>query len=444
MLKNYKLFLEKVYNIDLTTNQATYEYIKGRGRLNRLKHLVYQLEKTGDPINGEKVSEILLGGVNLNVLDLSYPFVDLKVVTPVPGISNVNELISVKTTRDKHKLKDAVTYVNGFKIGQLIQFAISEIDLNLYKTKVFKKRNAIRLSSVTSFYDKLIKDLFGKNEKIYTFVFVHTLLFYYLLKEYLEILSTQEIIITDRNELYTNMAVLLCYYVDRKFNTNYLKNLNLKSSSDFIVEAEHNIINLFSKRIEEVVNAEDEEFGWLRFIPEAIRSLQISYCILFFDEDDEDSNKVVLNVCKTQSVSFEKLFVNTIKIWTQKPEGKAKAIQPMHLRSLERNKNIYLNYNGVTKAFEDGNLKGDDVFDTQIKIEFSAEWTSSYEERPESIKKLYVKVIDKVKAIPNDEKQEEVLTLINNFLNKVIDHPDVSDSYIKKFSEIFNQNQQKA
>lgn len=432
---NYKLFLEKLYNINLVNDEIDYDFVKTRGRLNRLKHLIYQLEKSGSPLGGEKVSEVLLGGTNLNVLDLSYPFVDLKVTTPVPGVTIADELVSVKTTRDKHTLRDSVTYVNGFKIGQLIQFAISEIDLNLYKSKIFKKRKAIKLSSITSFYDNLIKKLFGENQVIYTFAFVHTLLFYSLLKEYLEILANQDIIITDRNELYTNMAVLLCYYIDKKFNTNYINQLEskIKGSQNYIVEATHNVENLFSRKINDVVDSEDENFGWLRFIPENIRNLKISYCILFFDKEDDDE-KVVLNLCKTQAVSFQDLLRNTIILWTQSSNG----VVPMHMKALKKKQNLYLNYAGVIKAFETNELKGDDVFNTRFRIEFTYEWASQYQERPEELKKLYVKVIDKVKSIPNDEKQGDILNLLNKFLNKVIDHPVEAEGYIKKFSDMFN------
>ena len=125
MLINYKLYLEKTYNINLSTNKTDYAFIKrSKARFNRLKHLIFQIEQSGSPLEGEKVSEILLGATNLNVLDLNYPFVDLKVVSPIKGVTKNNELISVKTSRDEHTLKNSVTYVNGFKIGQLIQFAI--------------------------------------------------------------------------------------------------------------------------------------------------------------------------------------------------------------------------------------------------------------------------------------------------------------------------------
>ncbi len=433
---NYKLFLERLYNINLVTNEIDYDFIKSSGKINRLKHLIYQLEQTGSPLGGEKISEILLGGTNLNVLDLSYPFVDLKVTTPVEGVTLENELISVKTTRDKYTLKDSVTYVNGFKIGQLIQFAIKKMNLNLYKNKKFTRRNSIQLSSITSFYDNLIIKLFGENTAIYSFVFIHTLLFYLLLKEYLEKLSEKDIIITDRDELYTNIAVLLCTYVDEKYNTNYIDDIEskIKKSSNYIINATYNVKNLFSQRIKEAIDSEDDDFNWLNFLPEEIRNLKISYCILFFDKDDDENKKIVLNLCKTQAISFQNLFKNTIKLWTEKKNDKS---IPMHMKALSKKQNLYLNYDGVIKAFEGNNLTGNDVFNTRIKIEFTSEWTSQYQERPEELKKLYVKVIDKVKSIPNDEKEKKILTLLNKFLNKVIDHPIETENFIKKFSDLF-------
>ena len=53
-------FKEKLYNINLSTDQTDYHFLKSKGRMNRLKHLIYQLEGSGSPIGGEKISEILL------------------------------------------------------------------------------------------------------------------------------------------------------------------------------------------------------------------------------------------------------------------------------------------------------------------------------------------------------------------------------------------------
>jgi len=422
---NYKLFLEKLYTLNLE-NPKNNTYKLGKGTLNRLKHLVYNLEKSGSFLQGEKISEILLGATNLNTLDLSYPFVDLKVLEPVENVSILNELISIKTTRDKHSLKESVTYVNGFKIGQLIQFAISNMNFNFYKKQGFKQRHAYKLSSVTSHYDKFIRQYFGGNKEIYTFIFVHTLLFYSLFKSYLDIVAEGKFL--KRDDLYLSMEIFICKFVDEFNGTNYLE----KYKSDKIKkinkidEFNNDIEEKYIDKIREAINYKDN-YKWLNFIDEKIRNLQISYAILYFNEDVD---KMILNLHKTQNVSFDTLLKNTIEAWTSSEK---------HMKSLDAKKNIYLDYTGVIQAFSNDKLQGDDVFNTHIVVEFTEKWSSEYKERPEETKKLYVKVIDKVKSIPNDEKQEQILNLINKFLTKMIDEDDqkVRNSYINKFSEMF-------
>ena len=423
---NYKLFLEaNEYKIDLE-NLKNNTYQIDKSNLNRLKHLIYNLEKSGSFLQGEKISEILLGATNLNTLDLSYPFVDLKVIEPVKDISILNELISIKTTRDKHSLREAVTYVNGFKIGQLIQFAISNMNFNFYKKQNFKQRYAYKLSSVTSHYDKFIKQYFGENKEIYTFIFVHTLLFYSLFKNYLDIVSEE--IFLNRNDLYLSMEIFICKFIDEFNGTKYLekyKSDNIKKINK-INKIDNDIEKKYMDKIRKSVDYKDD-YKWLDFIDEEIRNLQISYAILYFTEDDD---KIILNLHKTQNVSFDTLLKNTIETWTSSEK---------HMKSLNSEKNIYLDYGGVIKAFSNDKLQGDDVFNTHIQVEFTEKFVSEYKERPEETKKLYVKVIDKIKSIPNDEKQEQILNLINKFLTKMIDEDDekVRNRYINKFSEMF-------
>ncbi|MDD4644635.1 MAG: hypothetical protein PHY99_01445, partial [Bacteroidales bacterium] len=228
---DYKLFLEKnLYNINLANqSQSNYTYItNNQSRFNRLKHLIYQIEQSGSPLEGEKISEILLGATNLNVLNLSYPFVDVKVISPVKGVTQMNELISVKTTKDMHNLKDAVTYVNGFKISQLIQFAISKINLKIYKNETFKDRFAIKLSSITSYYQKSITELFSSDKTIYTYSFINTIVILKFIKDYLNYLTgVEHIIEKNRNKLYSIMRVCITTFIDKKFGTNYTDELSV-------------------------------------------------------------------------------------------------------------------------------------------------------------------------------------------------------------------------
>lgn len=437
-LNNYNLF-ERTYNINVSTSKTNYQYIKRNNvRFNRLKHLIYQIEKEGSPLMGEKVSEILLGAVNLNTLDLSYPFVDVKVVNPIKGVTKNNELISVKTSRDTHTLREAVTYVNGFKIDQLIQFGMSKLNLKLYKSSTFKSRNAMKLSTIISYYQQFIKSLFGDDEGIYTYAFSHSIIILDFLKKYLSTIEA----VTNKESLKAIMVLLTASFIDKKFNTNYIDNVsyrggngsvNINVSSRIFEKIKQDIIDYFSSTS---YDFSSDYFNYGDSLPEDIGKLQISFCILFFSKETEEG-KIILNLYKTQSLSFKDLFNNSMKIWLKKK---------YHTSSLKRSQqklkkqNLYLNYNDVVLAFQGNGLSGDEVFDTHIEVEIEPNW--SYEERDESTKKMYVKVIDKIKGIENDEKEESILKLLNKLLNNInTSNDEKRDSYINKFKQFLDDQQ---
>lgn len=409
-MKDYLSFInESTYDINLNTGDTNYNYIgKNRGRFNRLKHLVYQIEQSGSPLQGEKVAEILLGSVNLNTLDLSYPFVDLKVVSPVKNITINNELISVKTSRDMHKLEDAISYVNGFKIQQLIQFAISKINLNLYKNKTFKKRFALKTSSITSYFQKEISKY---NNEYYTFAFMSSIIIFKFIKEVLEKLRKKDNIIEDRRKLYNIISMCIASFIDKKFNTNFFN--DAKYTSDDTIDVVKSTLESFS--------VENEDYG--EYLPDELKNIKISYCILYFSKPGED---LILNLQKTQAVNFNELFNKSMEIWHKKG----------YISKDKQDQNLYLKYNDVFDAFSGNGLTGKDVFNTHIKVIINAD----YEERSETIKKLYVKVIDNIKGIENDDQQKRILKLLNKYLNKInTSNNDRRDYYIQKFSDIFNK-----
>jgi len=416
---DFRLFLEKVYNINLDTRQTNYTFITKKGRMNRLQHLVYQIEQTGSPFQGEKISEILLGAVNLNVLDLSYPFVDLKVIYPIKDVTEYNELISIKTSRDTNNLKDAVTYVNGFKIKQLIQFAITKINLKIFKSETFKERFAIKLSSITSYYQKLIIGLFKDNSDIYSYAFINQIVIFNFIKEYLKNLQQREHIIEkNRNRLYSIISACTASFIDRKFGTNYVDSISAPE------DIKISVANYINKNL----NKYDFSSDFINYgdaLPEEIKNLKISFCILYFNESKKEEENI-LNLQKTHAITFGELFDKSMKIWIRKGYHNPDKIK----------KNVYLNYNDVVSAFSNDNLQGDDVFNTHIQVQINLQ----YKERSEEVKKLYVKVIDNIKGIENDESQTKILKLLNKYLNK-INSPskETRDKYIQKFSNMFDE-----
>ena len=431
---DYKLFLEKNFTIDLKTNQTDYTYIgRNNGRFNRLKHLIYQIEQSGSPLEGEKVSEILLGAVNLNTLNLSYPFVDVKVITAIPGVTEENELISVKTSRDMHNLKDTVNYVNGFKISQLIQFAITKINLKIFKSEPFKERFAMKLSSITSYYENTINQLFSDDINVYTYAFVNSIVILNFLKEYFTYLKIDHIIEKDRNVLYAIMSVCIASFIDKKFNTNYIDRIIAKIPEQKLNEIKVNVQKFMSTS---KFNFNRDFINYGDSLPSNIKNLKVSYCVIYFDESND---KVVLNLHKTHSISFGELFNNSMKIWIRKGYHMAHNLGVISTKKLVGKQNLYLKYEDVIEAFSTKDITGPEVFKTHIRVQFDSDW--NYKEREESVKKLYVKVIDNIKGIDNDETQTKILKMLNKFLRKInTGDKHKRNEYIQKFSEIFGSS----
>jgi len=434
---DFKLFLEKVYNINLAANKTDYSYIgKNKGRFNRLKHLIYQIEQSGSPLEGEKVSEILLGAVNLNTLNSSYPFVDIKVISPIKGVTKNNELISIKTSRDAHTLEDAVTYVNGFKISQLIQFAITKIGLKIFKGNIFKDRFAMKLSSITSYYEKTINNLFFDDVNVYTYAFINTINILNFVKDYFNHLRGDHIIEEDRKILYAIISVCIAFFIDKKFNTNYIDRIDIKLPRHKLDEIKLDVrefISIPNKRYD--FKSDYSNFG--DALPEEIKNLLVSYCIIYFNDE---SDEVIMNLEKTQSVTFSELFDKGMKIWIRKGYHISHILGDIKSKKMIGNKNYYLNYKEVIEAFSTNTINGPDVFSTHIKVKIAADW--EYKEREESVKKLYVKVIDNIKGIENDASQIKILKLLNKFLRKITSADQkTKDNYIQRFSEIFPEKQ---
>jgi hypothetical protein len=102
--------------------------------------------------------------------------------------------------------------------------------------------------------------------------------------------------------------------------------------------------------------------------------------------------------------------------------------------------NLYLDYHGVVKAFEGNGLSGDDVFNTHIKIEFGHD----YKDKNLDTKKLYVKIIDKIKGIDTEDKETEVkiLNLLNSYLDEINSgNKSRRDRVISDFSKMFPDHQ---
>jgi hypothetical protein len=220
------------------------------------------------------------------------------------------------------------------------------------------------------------------------------------------------------------MRICITSFIDKKFNTYYTDSIDKKYNS--IKASVQKFISIQNSNYDftsDYINYGDA-------LPNEIKNLKISYCIMYFN-DNENGSGIILNLHKTQSVTFSELFDKSMKIWVKKgyhdPAEKSKS---------GKTPNFYLNYDGVVDAFSTTNVRDNDVFSTHIRVLIDDNW--NYEERTEKVKKLYIKVIDKIKGIENDYAQTAILKLLNKYLNKInSSSKKTRDKYIQKFSEIF-------
>jgi hypothetical protein len=277
------------------------------------------------------------------------------------------------------------------------------------------------------------------------------------LKDYLNYLLKKNDRIDNTKKLYNIIAIVIATFVDKQFNKNYTKDLitmlglknierKRKTSEPTVLDAFNNRVNDFTKWYEQHglnMNYIDP-LDNIEFV-EDIKDIEISYSILFFEKEAEGKN-LVLNLYKTQSLPLKTLYKNSMNAWmttkTVKKGSKTKELnEPFHIRKMQGSKeNLYLDYHGVVKAFEGNGLSGDDVFNTHIKIEFGHD----YKDKNLDTKKLYVKIIDKIKGIDTEDKETEVkiLNLLNSYLDEINSgNKSRRDRVISDFSKMFPDHQ---
>jgi hypothetical protein len=423
MINKYDLFLERVYNINFDTKVIEYPLAQKTNVKNNLERLVDQIEKRGGSFDGEKVAGLLFNAVNLNDMNRSFPFVDLFVHDSTEAARR-GEYISVKTSSSNHTLKDVIggglTPVGGLNLNTLILFIMDLIELKTYKSSYFQER----LGWANYIYIKRFKSIIRniRNRQHADYAFSRCILIFKLMQAYLYLLRIENLILpspSKSDNLVNIIDAIVAKFLDKEFDTNYCGELNESAR-------EHSIIieNYVNNRQLSMDNVDPEHYG----IGEDIPNIRISYCVVFFDKNI--NNRVVLNVFKTRAVHLRDIFVRAMNIWIE---------NGYHVRPVDTKTNkLSINYDGICRIFEEDNLVGENVFDTQIKIDISLDRKSP--QLADETRIWQAKLIKNVSGIKTNKDQKRILKLINKML-KILNKSkgDEREERIRSFSNFIEE-----
>jgi hypothetical protein len=381
MLKNNRSFEAREFKIDVDEPDFSFISWLDKYEQGRVKIIADRFEKTGDDEQAESLVEVLFGGIKGG---RNSKFFDVRVVNPISGITKNGEYISVKSTKTAHTLEGAISETNGFKLGSLIQFMFERLEIKVFRNKLFKERNEIKLSVLLANYNAHISNFYREeNIDIYNYAYVNGILVFNIIKEFLAYYFEKYGPIENRNLIDDVMVMSITSFIDNEFKMSKKRfdDLGTGNERDSIVVAEHrrkNFIKLKKEfysfyKVFRVNYSGIDDSGYdnidIDLIPR-FKDIYVSYCVLFFDVTDARTGDEIINIYKTQSLPCSELYKNSAKAWLNM------SLQHRQ-REGNRGKNVYLNFEGVLKAFEGNGLTGRDVFDTIIKIRIPASWNVS-------------------------------------------------------------------
>lgn len=410
-LSYLKTLNETTINIDLSdrtktsTDNNVVKYKEfTKNQFGRLFHLFYELDDNGSPIIAEKISALLFNAVNLNYYNKSYPFVDLIVPEDksIEGITLPDEYISVKTSAKANTLNNAINEVNGFKLSQVLQFALQMTGVDFFEGENFSKRNTIKYFTILNELYKIFK--IKQNATNYELIFKNQLKYIYLLKK-----------IMDNGRTYNGKILNNINNINEFFTDIIDKDLRILNPSE--MKKSHELDD-YIKEYDEMNNFYSK--------------FHISYCVSYFDKDSDINDSIILHVQKTKAINFIELYEKTIKEWV---------LLDYHKRILddETSKNYYLKYNNIKTIFSEG-----DDFSNHIILKMSKEKRKKYFDISKddtktkdyhNFQNLKVEVIDNIKSIPNDKMSKDVLNFINNIVNKLDNENVNKENIIKQFKD---------
>jgi hypothetical protein len=258
----------------------------------------------------EDLARVILNCINLNHFQKNHPYVDLGVVKPIEGVTQQNEVISIKSTVNFKSIKNLIADTKSIKFETLFSYLVFAYN-NFYSTKIQR--------SPKSILDGVLKDLILK--KGYNFS-----------KGGKDQTKTKGIIYIILGHLFT---------VSKNYSKDFYKNLYddidnyLKGDNKILDDEKKVVVNALSK-----INH------------------PVSLGIVYF-KPEKDIIPTVLHIEKTQGIPLNHFFMKVMDIWNKKgffhPVGKSNTFVVK-----------YLKYDDLQTIFAKT-----DPFEIKINVDFS-------------------------------------------------------------------------
>lgn len=421
VLEANKLF-ETTYNVDLNLPKIDYPTATkptiNTADKNRLTNLVLDVDETGSWKIGEKISEILLGAPNLNYFNLSYPFVDLKVNKPVPNISEKDEYISVKTCRTANTLIGAFSEVNGFTFRSFLNFFIELVKMKVFKSDMFKNRNAYENHVIITMYFTEIMNKYDKMSTSYAVLFASVPIFMAKLQKFMEYEWKTTKIFYDKNDFeafFHNLFVPV-------------KNGGLGWDEELIKNFKTNLKNwdLFIKDS--------------TIFPPNLYKTKISWALIYFDTPVKTSDRFVLNLRKCDPIKIFDLYRKSAEIWVRKKYYMDELKISSKTGKAIKSKNIYFKHVDIAEILGYKNINA--AFPIHIKVTLQNVEEFKYRAGllPKKGTEIAVDVINNVKGLMYNANGRHLNKYFNILADVVLKQdPKIQHKIVKNFSDFLDE-----
>jgi hypothetical protein len=381
-LYNYKRFLESnYYKIEFDKEESDFKPWMDPDHKIQIKYHANKFERTASDEQAELLVASLFGA-EIETRDAA--FRDLVVIDPIPGVSIMNEYISVKSSQKKHSLEATIGNTNGFKINSLILFMMEKLHLRIYLNEKFIERNLIDYKVIFNYYKTHIYNLYyvkGGDLSAYIFAYTSCILVFKIIKDFLEELVEKREFLEGSHTIRNVIAMALTAFMDHNFKDKSVQNFPILEKRIKVLPHELEEFMSIRKQFAEFFQSQTKKNLYTirdgyNYIDETVfekfREIKLSYCVVFFDKTNKKTGEETINIYKTQAVSCADLFKKTSQIWT--------AAGNFEKAVVYKKRNIYLPYNLIVQAFSGNGLVGRDVFETVITIKLPKDWNLRYKE----------------------------------------------------------------
>jgi hypothetical protein len=385
-------------DIDMSVNSIDKNILRKKNSLHQ-SILNFSFQNTNTGIFAEEIIRYVFDGVNLNNMHRNHPHVDIAVPeqSAIENVTIANEIISVKSSIDKHTLAGAISNTKSITIESLFSYIVFSTYNYSYK-KEFLSANKLYILAIGIIksskkdIDSAIKKLVGIGES----KLIDDLK---KIEGYANNTKGGDTIKLERNFKYVINLVLYYLFFESHRGDNYFVNfiediLILREGHDDVEKNEK--INRYTDRV-------NQEIGKL--------TNKISIAAVYFI--DKDKKKFCVE--KTDPIEINQYWQSVLGIWEEN-------------KFFDSNSKKYLTLDRVKAVFKEfktkiiisvGDQEGSDILAKQSTPNMATNrmWIShklkdaEFSNREDDINKFFSKSIDKL------EENPQLIDTFSNFLS---------------------------